>query len=628
MEFRHTPNPPGREAASRRMMAAHPLLSSMEKDPLAVLRGVFGHPAFKAGQEEVVKHVLAGVPTFAVFPTGEGKSLCYQLPAVIKYPALTVVVSPLKALMDDQVAAMRTARIPADTYHSDMSDEERGAVLERVRSGKTAILLISPERLSTREMMDAICSRRVGLLAIDEAHCMSVWGHDFRIAYLNVRNAFGQICRSGKEKPALLFLSATAPAHIRKDVRQLMGIKEEEIAEVILPPLRKNLELCFMQVPYDDSIRDYILAELEANEGKKLVYCRTVTETGDLSSFLNSRGTRAVPYNGPMDGTARTMFLRQFMAGEADVVCCTSAFGMGIDIPDIRLIVHNQLPYTLEDYYQQAGRAGRDGLPAKCVAFYHSYWPTREQIRTPRISTLRSVYSMLYGWHEKSEALKAAHPDMRISDLTFAMATDRLRSICHIGEKGKGRGIRKGPEAKDNRFIEVSMMASLGFLIDNGYVAIEADNRLTLHCHPDKLAINERLVWERGLSARARADAIATFLSLDPDKRHGFLSDYMVKSIDKVMETYPSIFERIETGIVELVREHPSLTSRKYAMVLNGSQSQPSDKEAFGQFHGLFPHIGYSLVEYVIEDLIERGKMEERESGEGKSRHFGLFVKP
>ncbi|MBI5698324.1 MAG: DEAD/DEAH box helicase, partial [Thaumarchaeota archaeon] len=232
--------------------------------------------------------------TFLVCPTGEGKSLCYQIPAVAKRPDLTVVVSPLKALMNDQVAKLRELGIAADTYHSDMDDRARAATLARVRSGETTIILISPERFSTEEMFGAITSRKVGLVTVDEAHCMSLWGHDFRITYMNVGNVFDRICKSQGERPPLLFLSATAPAHIRKDVRELMGL--ETLNEVVLPPLRSNLKLELIRLsepPGSTRSADFHvrMAELQRIVGnsksdRTVIYCNTVRETEMVSVAL------------------------------------------------------------------------------------------------------------------------------------------------------------------------------------------------------------------------------------------------------------------------------------------------------------------------------------------------------
>lgn len=617
------------EAAARLKARAKPQTSAplsstaMPKDPDSILREVFRLPSFKGRQKEVIDAILAGKDAFYVCPTGEGKSLCYQIPAVAKAPDLTVVVSPLKALMNDQVEKLTACGVAVATYHSDMSETDRVATLRRVRSGEITVLLVSPERLSTEEMLSTITSRKVGLVTIDEAHCVSLWGHDFRISYLNLGNAIERISKSQGQRPPVLLLSATAPAHIRKDVKEVLDIAD--LAEVVMPPLRKNLTLELREISLVANELENRTAEVigiarSKPKERTVVYCNTVRETEAVCQALKKAGVNAVHYHGQMSGAYRENFLGEFIGRKANVICCTSAFGMGVDIPDIRNVIHFRKPFSLEDYYQQVGRAGRDGKKAHCVLLFTQYDRHLSSGDLVRVNiSLKSVarlYAQIYGWRARQLELNKGR-EVRFS---LPIVIDRI--------KGSPMRTGSGRLEEGDRFVEAVQLASLGFLIDNGYVTIASNQDLEFPCSPDKLHINYELLRSGEIAQWARADALCTFLKIpDHDGRMKFLADYLTNTIESVMSKYPSTLEMIDRSIVDLVTSHPGLTSRRYAIIINGSGSVKTDPSTFGDLFGTMPHIGYGPVEGRIEDLIEAGVLQMREiTIERRTKGQGVFL--
>lgn len=327
--------------------------------PLATLARVFGYDRFRPGQEAAVSAVLAGRSAAAIFPTGSGKSLCYQLPA-LHLPHLTLVVSPLLALMQDQLAFLHAHGIAAASIDSAQSREEAAEVMARARSGELKILMISVERLKNERFRHFIQQVPISLLVVDEAHCISEWGHNFRPDYLKLpdyQREFGI--------PQVLLLTATATPAVIADMQRKFAIDSADV--VTTGFYRPNLHLQVEPVAGEQR-RRYLVDWLRARPGKPgIVYVTQQKSAEELATHLTRQGIDACAYHAGLDHSVREGLQRRFMNGEVNLMVATIAFGMGIDKADIRLVVHYDLPKSVENYSQEIGRAGRDGQPSECL---------------------------------------------------------------------------------------------------------------------------------------------------------------------------------------------------------------------------------------------------------------------
>ncbi|WP_163847761.1 DNA helicase RecQ [Pseudooceanicola aestuarii] len=326
----------------------------------ALLRDVFGFDGFRPGQEEIVQAVAQGQDTLAIMPTGGGKSLCFQLPALMR-PGVTLVISPLIALMRDQVRAMTSAGVSAGSLTSGNSEEENDATRAALHEGRLKLLYLAPERLSSVGLGDTLRHADVSLIAVDEAHCVSQWGHDFRPDYLRI----GAL-RETLDVPLAAF-TATADAETREEiVSRLFGTR---IPQMFLRGFdRPNLHLAFEA---KNSPRTQILNFAAARKGQSgIVYCGTRAKTESLARALNESGAQAIHYHGGMEADARRAAELRFQQEDGLIVVATVAFGMGVDKPDIRWVAHADLPKSIEAYYQEIGRAGRDGAPAETLTLF------------------------------------------------------------------------------------------------------------------------------------------------------------------------------------------------------------------------------------------------------------------
>lgn len=334
------------------------------------LKAHFGFDAFHPGQQAVIEDVLAGHPTVAVMPTGAGKSLCYQLPALL-LDGVTVVVSPLISLMKDQVDSLQAKGVPADYINSTQTTEEQMAALHRVASGVTKLVYVAPERFRHGAFLRAIAVAKVSLMAIDEAHCISRWGHDFRPDYLRLGKALATI-----RPERLLACTATATEEVREDISGTLGLTEPRVH--VHGFLRNNLyleaRLCSGDKEKLERIVEFV-TDGPGAEGAVIVYCSTrrKVEKFAVGLWKAMRGRqRVVQYHGGMDDNARSVAQEEFMSGQARIAVATNAFGMGVDRSDVRAVVHADLPRTIEGYYQEVGRAGRDREPAQCLLLFNA----------------------------------------------------------------------------------------------------------------------------------------------------------------------------------------------------------------------------------------------------------------
>ncbi len=323
-------------------------------DPLEVLQQVFGYASFRGPQEAIVRHVIGGGSGLVLMPTGGGKSLCYQVPALCR-PGLAVVISPLIALMQDQVEALQQLGIAAAALHSGLEADESQQVWRQLSDGQLDLIYVSPERLLSGDLLERLGSAPLALFAIDEAHCVSQWGHDFRPEYRQL----DQLAQRFPQVPRLA-LTATADPRTQIDIRERLQLQQGEVFLASFD--RPNIRYLLRHKQSGNAQLLQFLAEHRGESG--IVYARSRSRVDRVAAELKAAGYDAIGYHAGMDAEARRQALQRFRLGSGVVVVATIAFGMGIDKPDVRFVAHVDLPKSLEAYYQETGRAGRDGLPA------------------------------------------------------------------------------------------------------------------------------------------------------------------------------------------------------------------------------------------------------------------------
>jgi len=330
--------------------------------PVGILKEIFGFDSFRPGQEAVIRAVLEGRDTLAVMPTGGGKSLCYQIPALMQQ-SLTVIVSPLISLMKDQVDSLLQSSVAdAAALHSGLSPEKRWEVERKVRTGEIRMLYVAPERLRSLEFVLSLRRAGVGLFVVDEAHCISEWGHDFRPDYLFLPRAVKDL-----GSPPVLALTATATPRVRQDIRRSLGMRDPHVEVTSFN--RPNLTYRVVPAEKKEKLAR-ILDVIRNSPPPGIVYATTRKECDELAAELRSSGVDAAAYHAGMGAARRTEVQERFMTDEVGVVVATIAFGMGVDKPNVRFVVHAAVPGSLPAYIQESGRAGRDGAAAECVVLY------------------------------------------------------------------------------------------------------------------------------------------------------------------------------------------------------------------------------------------------------------------
>ncbi len=351
---------------------------AQQHDLLAVLRDQFGYETFRPGQERAIRNLLAGRDVLALFPTGAGKSMVYQLTAQL-LPGVTIVVSPLIALMKDQVESLEALGLPVSVINSTQSAGESEAALDMLRQGRAKLLYVTPERFENQEFMDELRKVQISLFVVDEAHCISDWGHSFRPAYLLLPQAIDRL-----GKPTLLALTATATPWVREEISERLGLRKPDI--VVRGFDRPNLFFEVRRVEQETDDRRVLEMLLlgdaesygpelaprlnEAMQGCGIIYTATTKAARETVEWLHEWGIAADYYHGQRKKADRNRVQEAFMSGELRVIVATNAFGLGVDKANVRFVIHRDIPGSVEAYYQEAGRAGRDGDFARCAIIY------------------------------------------------------------------------------------------------------------------------------------------------------------------------------------------------------------------------------------------------------------------
>lgn len=389
--------------------------------PRDVLEKYFNHPHFRPVQEDIVNSVLAGMDTLAILPTGGGKSVCFQVPALMM-EGICLVITPLIALMQDQVEHLRQRRIPAIAIHSGMSSREIDMSLDNCIYGNIKFLYLSPERLQSELFKERLAKMKVALVAVDEAHCISQWGYDFRPSYLLISELRQQIYAG----VPFVALTASATPRVRKDIREKLEFTGE--AEFFRSFARENLSYSVRRV--EDKVAK-VMEILENVPGSSIIYVRSRKVTRDIAVLLKKKGIQATYYHAGLNQNEKQSRQMAWLGGSERVMVATNAFGMGIDKPDVRTVIHYDIPPDMESYYQEAGRAGRDGDKAYAVLLYHPLDSELQQrqleLRHPDPEYLRRIYQALANYYNL--AIGSGQDQWFDFDLTAFAETYRLDAL-------------------------------------------------------------------------------------------------------------------------------------------------------------------------------------------------------
>lgn len=489
------------------------------------LKQYFGHDAFRPMQREIIEQVCDSRDTFVIMPTGGGKSLCYQLPALVT-EGTTVVISPLIALMQDQVAQLQQNGIRATLINSTLDRDEAFDRERRAIQGEYDLIYLAPERLMSTSGSRLLRQLDVARFAIDEAHCISEWGHDFRPEYRMLGSLRDQFAGRFADTP-IVALTATATPRVREDILAQLHLKNPAVYLGDFERANLNYELR----PKKNMLRqvgEYLKAN-PLHEG--IIYCQSRRKCEDMAEKLQASGVSAVPYHAGLDAEVREKNQHDFIYGDARVVCATIAFGMGVDKPDVRFVFHADMPRSLEGYYQETGRAGRDGLPADCIFFYsggdrgkvehfieqkedeeerrHAYWQLQQVVSFAHATSCRMP--LLLGYFGQEHEGTCGHCDNcaappKLLDVTVH-AQKLLSTIVRTGQRfGVGHVIKVLRGSKEQRVLDYGhdKLSVYGIgadqpdghwrqlaehLIHDGTIGTSADQYRTLHLTPESKEI-------------------------------------------------------------------------------------------------------------------------------------------
>lgn len=430
----------------------------MKSQILDLLKIHFGYENLRPGQEQAIEHLLAGRSTVVIMPTGQGKSLCYQLPALL-LDGVALVVSPLIALMKDQVDSLEKVGIPATFINSSLSLDEVNNRLTKIRSGYYKIIYVAPERFANPFFLESLTQIKISLFAIDEAHCISQWGHDFRPSYTRLAPIIEKL-----NHPPVIALTATATMEVKEDIVRQLRLSDP--AFVITGFARPNLELGIARANESQKI-DFILeAAAKASGEHGIVYAGTRKNVERILEALRDAGFNASAYHAGMEPKARDAVQNSFVAGQTKIIVATNAFGMGIDKSNIRFVIHADMPGTLEAYYQEIGRAGRDGRPSFCLMLYNSRDRYLQEFfiqgDNPPPEIILELYDLLLGFNQNNLIITYAELGKQLTDNVPDMAIGTALKILE-----KEGYIARAKEKTKNAYLKIlepeeKILAALG----------------------------------------------------------------------------------------------------------------------------------------------------------------------
>ncbi|MDF2949933.1 MAG: ATP-dependent helicase RecQ, partial [Sedimentibacter sp.] len=330
-------------------------------EAVKLLKKYYGYDSFRKGQSEIIENIMSHRDVLAIMPTGGGKSLCYQIPSMLM-EGTTIVISPLISLMKDQVDTLQQMGVPSAFINSSLSMSELRQIIYEANQNKYKLLYVAPERLESENFIELLRNIKISMIAVDEAHCVSQWGHDFRPSYLKIKK-LREIC---EDNPVVSAFTATATPEVKRDIINLMGLNDHY--EIITGFDRANLKF---EVERTNKKYPFVLNYVEKHKGKTgIIYCLTRKLTDEVCARLKGAGYKAVKYHAGLSDLERSKNQDDFLYDNADIMVATNAFGMGIDKLDIRYVIHYNMPKNIESYYQEAGRAGRDGEPSDCILLF------------------------------------------------------------------------------------------------------------------------------------------------------------------------------------------------------------------------------------------------------------------